>query len=399
MKQKAIILAENSSSSNWLGTARSLHKKVPVIRLTSKNWYNSKTCTSIISPDVAEKPNEFLNFLIKVGKKTTFKDVLFPSGDSSLMLVSKNKEKLEKYFEPIASSWDVTEKILDKGKTFECAKKLNIPVPETYIPEDMKGLYKIAREIEYPCLIKPAHSHYFLKKHGYKLIKVNSKKALLKKYSFFSRKGYKLIIQEEIPGGDDNVYSLGAVFNSDSKPLAVFLGQKIRQCPPYFGAGSFTRSVWDQKVVELGVHLLQGIGFRGIAGVEFKKDERSGTFKLLEINGRSWSWNYLTTFCGLNFPYIAYKDAIGEKHKTLTNFTCSYKQGLEWLHIAYDCFSFIKKRRMGEITFRTWLHSLLSGKKTFAYLSLRDPIPFVSEIDNRLIRNRLRHLKRVVSRN
>lgn len=56
MKQKAIILAEDSSSSNWLGTARSLHKKVPIIRLTSKNWYNSKTCTSIISPDVAEKP-------------------------------------------------------------------------------------------------------------------------------------------------------------------------------------------------------------------------------------------------------------------------------------------------------------------------------------------------------
>lgn len=394
MKQNAVIVAENSFNSNWLGTSRSLSKKdVPVIRLTSKNWYNSNSCLSMLSPDVVQNKNDFLNFLIKLGKQTASKDVLFPSGDTGLMLISKNKEKLEKYFEPIASPWDVTTIILDKGKTFELAKKLNIPVPETFIPEDLKEVRKIAQEITFPCLVKPAHSHSFLRKHSEKLIKVYSKNELLTTFDFFSSQGYKLIIQEEVAGRDDSVYSFNAVFNSNSEPLAVFLGQKIRQFPPYFGAGSFARSVWNQELVELGVRLLRGIGFRGIAGVEFKKDEQSGTFKLIEINGRSWAWNYLSTFCGLNFAYIAYLDAIGEKQKPLTSLNCNYKLGLEWLHIAYDFNSFIAKRRLGDISFSTWMASLLNVKKTFAFLSFSDPLPFVSELNNRLIGNRLKHLK------
>ena len=139
MKPRAVIISENGSDSNWLGTARSLGKKgIRVVRLTPKNWYNSKYCVSIIFPHVAENPREFMKFLIKLGKKRTCKDVLFPSSDNGLILISKNKEKLRHYFEPIASDWDVTEKIIDKRKTHAFAKKLHIPVPETFVPKDKK---------------------------------------------------------------------------------------------------------------------------------------------------------------------------------------------------------------------------------------------------------------------
>lgn len=385
-KPRAVIVTEKGSDSNWLGIARSLGRKgISVIRLTPRNWYNSKYSISVISPNMVEKPHEFITFLIKLGKKRNCKDVLFPTSDNALILISKYKNVLKDYFEPVASNWDTTEKIVDKSKTFNFAKALDIPMPETFVPKDMNEVRHIAKTISYPCLIKPAHSHIFNPKFKIKLLKVNSKTGLIKNYEYLSNLGHKLLIQEEIPG-DDQVYSFNTVFNKDSEPLAIFPGRKVRQYPPHFGIGSLTESVWEPRMVDLGIRMLKGIGFYGIAGVEFKKDYRTGDFKLLEINGRSWSWNYLATFCGLNMPYIAYKDAIGEKQKPLNSYTCDYELGVKWVHFLIDFLSMIKMRNEGKITLTTWLRSILVGKKTFAIFSLDDPRPFLSEL-NFIIKN------------
>ena len=100
MQPGATVISENGSDSNWLGIAKSLGRKgINVTRLTPKGWYNSKYCTSIISPNIVEKPEEFIKFLIKYGKKRKerqgCKDVLFPSSDNSLIQVSKNKKTLK----------------------------------------------------------------------------------------------------------------------------------------------------------------------------------------------------------------------------------------------------------------------------------------------------------------
>ena len=382
-KPRAVIVSEKGSDSNWLGTARSLGRKgIRIVKLAPKNWYNSKYCISVICPDMAEKPREFIDFLIELGDKRARKDALFPSSDNALILISKNKDILKKYFEPVASDWDTTEKIVDKSKTYNFAKALSIPVPETFVPKDMNEVSRIAKQVNYPCLIKPAGSHIFGPKFKIKLLKVNSETELIKKYKHLSSRGHKLLIQEEIPGGDDQIYYLGIVFNKNSEPLAVFTFRKLRQHPPHFGVGSFEESVWEPRIVDLGIRLLKGIKFYGIAGVEFKKDDRTGDFKLIEINGRSWTGNYLATHCGLNLSYIAYKDAIGEKQKPLNNYSCQYKLGVKWVHLSKDFLSMIKKRNKGETTFAKWLRSILTGKKTFAILSLDDPCPFISELKN-----------------
>jgi predicted ATP-grasp superfamily ATP-dependent carboligase len=42
--------------------------------------------------------------------------------------------------------------------------------------------------------------------------------------------------------------------------------------------------------------------------VEFKYDARDDQYKLLEINGRAWSWVKLAAFSGVNLPLIQYYD-------------------------------------------------------------------------------------------
>ena len=384
-KPLVFIVSENGSDSNWLGTTRSLGKEgIPVVRLSPRGWYSSKYCSTLISPKISEEPQKFLEMLIRLGKKFArrgeHKPILMPSSDNALILISKNIDVLKDYFKPVASDWDCTEKIVDKSKTYNSAKELGIPVPETFLLEDTSEINKIANTVQYPCLIKPAHSHIFSEKFKTKLLQVFSQKILIKACKPLLAQGLKLLIQEKIPGGDDQMYSFGTCFNENSEPLAVCIQRKLRQYPPHFGIGSFKESVWEPKIVDMGIRLLKGIGFFGLGSVEFKRDQRTGEFILIEINGRSNTSMYLATKCGLNMHHILYKDLVGEKREPIYDYSCKYELGVKWVHLSIDFLSMMKKREEGEITLSKWLNSLLVGKKTFGIWSMDDPSPFFSEI-------------------
>ncbi|MEM2110710.1 MAG: hypothetical protein QXX08_02405 [Candidatus Bathyarchaeia archaeon] len=110
-------------------------------------------------------------------------------------------------------------------------RSLKIPIPETHMPHDLKDVDRISRIISYPCLIKPVFSHIFRKKFSIKLVKASSRKNLLEICNNLFHQGHRMLIQEEIPGGDDQIYIFDACLNKRSEPLAVFTMRKIRQYP------------------------------------------------------------------------------------------------------------------------------------------------------------------------
>ncbi|MEM2110711.1 MAG: hypothetical protein QXX08_02410 [Candidatus Bathyarchaeia archaeon] len=119
--------------------------------------------------------------------------------------------------------------------------------------------------------------------------------------------------------------------------------------------------------------------FYGIASIEFKRDPRTGRFVLIEINGRSHTQNYLATACGINLPYILYKDLMGEKI-CFKHDACGFKQDVSWIHFTIDFLSMMKKRRRKELTLKEWLQSILVGERTHAIFSADDLRPFISEL-------------------
>ena len=44
--------------------------------------------------------------------------------------------------------------------------------------------------------------------------------------------------------------------------------------------------------------------------VEFKRDRRDGRDKLLDVNPRAWGWHALCQLCGVDFPMLAYREAL-----------------------------------------------------------------------------------------
>ena len=57
------------------------------------------------------------------------------------------------------------------------------------------------------------------------------------------------------------------------------------------------------------------LGFDGLVEVEFKRDPRDGELKLLDINPRVWGWHTLAQRAGVDFPYLLWRLARGERSR------------------------------------------------------------------------------------
>jgi predicted ATP-grasp superfamily ATP-dependent carboligase len=184
-----------------------------------------------------------------------------------------------------------------------------------------------------------------------------------------------IIVQEVILGADTNHLKYCSYTSPSGTILAEFALRKIRQNPIRFGVGSVVESMHDEELLIAGRRLLQNIGFHGVASIEFKRDERDGRLKLVEINPRYWQQNYLATACGVNFPLLNYFDLVNGSGEAITSFT----PGIKWVNRYMDFDSFLKYRKEGSITFSSWRKSL-KGKKVYADFTWDDPVPAFFEI-------------------
>ena len=180
-----------------------------------------------------------------------------------------------------------------------------------------------------------------------------------------------MIVTEIIPGGDERLYALYTYFDQQSRPLIIFTKRKIRQYPIHYGIGSMHISEWEPRVADVGLRFMKGLKYRGIGIPEFKRDPRDGQYKLMEINVRCGLPIGLAAASGVDIPYIAYRDLIGEPADPPQMF----KEGVKWVCFEWDLFAFLAYRASGNLGVLQWVRSF-SGKKTYAFFAWDDPAPF-----------------------
>jgi len=124
----------------------------------------------------------------------------------------------------------------------------------------------------------------------------------------------------------------------------------------------------------LSKKLLTGIAFSGLAEVEFMYDQKDARFELLEVNPRIWGWHTIAIHAGLDLPYLAYADAIGQEVTV-----GPLREDVKWVRLVTDVPTAFSELLSGRLTVRDYLASI-SGATTFAVLSLSDPLPFAADL-------------------
>jgi predicted ATP-grasp superfamily ATP-dependent carboligase len=180
-------------------------------------------------------------------------------------------------------------------------------------------------------------------------------------------------VQELVPG-DGGQYSHAALCR-DGEPLATITARRTRQYPADFGrASTFVETIDDPETAEQAAAVFARMQLTGLAEVEFKRDERDGRLKLLDINPRVWGWHTLGAAAGVDFPYLLWQLVSGEHVPRV-----HARAGVRWLRLSTDlptAVTEVAHRRMSAAAYLRSLH----GPRESAIRSRDDPVPGLLEL-------------------
>jgi D-aspartate ligase len=300
---------------NGLAAIRSLGRAgLRVLALDHRPWalgFSSRYAERIITPDVAQDEEGFVALLRKLAEGFDAPAPIFPTHDEHLRALSRRRADLEESYRFPFPSWDVLGPMFSKRHQLEAAERAGVAIPRTFHPRSPDEAAAAVDVTGYPVFLKPSSQLGFRALHARQGYVCSTAAELREAYETMA--AHEPMVQEFVPGGDEELYTLGSYVGMDGEVLGVFSGRKLRQTERGMGTARVGVALWVDDVVDQGLALLRELGFHGISQVEFKRDPRSGEFKLMEVNARLWQWHGLAAACGVDLPVIAYEDLVGRR--------------------------------------------------------------------------------------
>ena len=229
-------------------------------------------------------------------------------------------------------------------------------------------------DVSFPCIIKPSIMHVFFKKFNKKVIICKNKKELIENIKMvkMALPYNEIMIQEIISGSYDCQYSVGLLVINNMVKINL-VAKRNRQHPLNFGnATTNAYSIDDPGILNLAKKIVLESGYNGICEVEFMLDNETKTYKLLEINPRTWKWHTLQIASKSPFILSYYQYLKGETSKINTHL---HWVKANWIHWSTDTYiKFILRRR------KLPIRQLRNVESQYAVRSSKDPLPFIAEL-------------------
>jgi hypothetical protein len=119
----------------------------------------------------------------------------------------------------------------------------------------------------------------------------------------------KMIVQGYVPG-----QGVGAFFLPwKGEICAEFMHRRLHEVPHSGGVSSFRESWFDARIREDALLKLEKMGFEGVAMLEYRWNDITGDYHLIEVNSRFWGSLHLALFAGVDFPAMLVNCHLGYK--------------------------------------------------------------------------------------
>jgi predicted ATP-grasp superfamily ATP-dependent carboligase len=256
-------------------------------------------------------------------------DVLMPITDVTMQSVCAGGDALRPYCAMAVPPLEAYELVTDKRRLLQSAMQCGIPVPRTHFIDGIGALKAHIDGVEYPAVVKPVRSR-IRTNHGWLTATVQYADSQRDLWRLYGETPYLAshpsLIQQRIVGPGVGVFGL---FDR-GKLLTGFAHRRIREKPPAGGASVLRESIpLDPALRDHAIRLLGPLGWHGVAMLEFKRESRSGTCFLMEVNGRFWGSLQLAIDAGINFPLLACQLAVGGSPVISRSYTVGVKS--RWL--------------------------------------------------------------------
>ncbi len=293
-------------------------------------------------------------------------DVLMPMELATQLLVTERRGRLEQFVRIPFADAEHARRVHDKGFLAAFAGRHGIRCPATVFPREPDEAAELGRELSYPVLVKPRQSS-----GGRGIIRVERRADLARAYATVHARSPAPIVQECLPAGGEAI-GVAVLMNFASEPRASFVYRRLREYPIAGGPSTLRESVWRPEVAEVAERLLSGLGWVGVAMVEFKVDPRDGQPKLLEVNPRFWGSLHHAIVCGVDFPCLLTRLAMDGDIEPVAN----YRVGVRTRSLFHgELLHFLKSPRRFQLRPALYDFSIPDD-----VLSADDPLPTVGRI-------------------
>ena len=320
-----------------------------------------------------EHPGPYLEGLLAVGRRLGRKSILIATSDETTQFVSDNAEALSEYFIFQDNSPALVRRLASKKEMFGLAMAHNVPTPKTVFPRCLDDVLEYAETGSLPVMLKGIYGNRLQMRTRKKMLIVHSREELIQAYKEMEDpESPNLMLQEYIPGDDDQVYIFNGYFNRESDCLFGLTGHKIRQFPIHVGCASLGVCRWIEDVATTTTRFMKEVGYRGILDIGYRLDARDGQYKVLDINPRvGQAFRLFASANGHDVARALYLDFTGQPPVPVQN-----PEGRRWMIEDFDLISSLHYYQEGALGPVQWLNSF-RGVEERAWFSWRDPAPFV----------------------
>lgn len=340
--------------------------------VSAQRWaFRSRYCSAEVCPDPFQQPDALVRFL---NDRATEQAVVLPTSDAFFLFLSRNRARLAGNFRLCLPSEAIAESVVNKRALYELAAAHGAAFPDSRFPTSEGEVLAVKDALRYPAFIKPYWGHEWRAHFGglHKGFKVHTARELVDRFREVLASGHRALVQSYVDSADDNLFSVSLYVSQGEEALGAFARRQVRQYPPNSGTVTLAIGERNAELVADATRFCQSIGYRGIAGLEYKRDRADGRYKLLDFNPRLMLSDGLTAYCGINLPLLQYLDVTGQRPAPCREAVV----GVKWLDTVADFRAFQQYHERGELGVKDWLRSW-RGARAFALFAWDDPLPFL----------------------
>ncbi|MCG8604776.1 ATP-grasp domain-containing protein [bacterium] len=305
----------------------------------------------VVYPTPEQHPDEFCNFMLETVASRGV-DLIIPVTDLTIQPLSRVRHQFEQKIKLAIPENELLAQVTDKDRTVQLARKLGVPVPQTFTVNTAQEALQQAESLGWPVVLKPQMSR--LLRDGEKIEKFSVTYAggpedLEEKMKELEGR-CSVLLQRYLKGAGHGVELL----MRDGQPIAAFQHLRLREVPITGGPSCYRESVkLHEDLYDYSVRILGELRWTGLAMVEFKVgDDRA---ELMEINGRVWGSLPLAVSSGVDFPALLTEVYLNGKDAIPTNLDSNYRVGLKCRDLGRDLM---------------WMFSVLTRKQKYPFLEL-----------------------------
>ena len=302
------VLITAGAEKQSLAAARSLGAAGAVVHVLDSKAdapaFRSRYCAEhFIAPSNRDQ-EATVEFLLERVRQHPYTTIL-ACDDLSATALSESRALFAAHTDLLLPSVETFRLATDKRALVQFAARCGIPVPRTHLPSQVSEIEAMARDLDYPLIVKGGHGW------GAQHVRLVRDPADLRP-RFDEVAGLEAQSGGGLPMLQEFVTGIGFGFSTlfrHGEPRAVFMHRRavefdVRgQGTPY--SCPMAESVVDPVLRDLGMRLFAALEWHGLGMAEWRLDARTGRYVLMEINPRLVGSTDLSVRAGVDLPLLA----------------------------------------------------------------------------------------------